>query len=29
MKNEINKFFDKVYVINLFDKEDRWKKIKK
>lgn len=29
MKNEINKFFDKVYVINLFDKEDRWKKMKK
>jgi GR25 family glycosyltransferase involved in LPS biosynthesis len=29
MKNEINKFFDKVYVINLFDKEERWKKMKK
>ena len=29
MANEINKFFDKVYVINLFDKEERWKKMKK
>ena len=29
MSNEINKFFDKVYVINLFDKEERWKKMEK
>lgn len=29
MKNEINKFFDKVYIINLFDKEERWKKVSK
>ena len=24
-----NSFFDKIFVINLFDREDRWKKVKK
>jgi len=27
--SNLNKFFDKIYVINLFDKTERWKKVQK
>ena len=29
MTNALNKFFDKIYVISLYDKFERWKKIEK
>ena len=28
-KHSLNSFFDKIFVINLFDEEYRWKKVNK
>jgi len=27
-KSEMNKFYDKIFVISLYDKQDRWKKVR-